>query len=177
MVGISRIAVALAIMALLIVVGCAKESTVVNEVANNLDNQENLTEMRVFYPAENAIVEEPRDVEKAKFGPQEAVRQIFGTPKENKAPAPVLPDTKIIDVTLSKGILTVNFDRSVLGFSVPPQNQQLVVAAVVSTLKQFPEVKKVKFQVEGIEKGAIAGKDVEKFWGAITLKSQPWDVN
>jgi hypothetical protein len=70
----------------------------------------------------------------------------------------------------------VNFERSVLDFEAPEINQQLVVAAVVKTLEQFPEINQVKFQVEGLETGKIDDKDVEDFWGDVTLRSQPWKV-
>jgi hypothetical protein len=37
-------------------------------------------------------------------------------------------------------------------------------------------VKFVRFTVEGKEEGSIGGKDVEKFWGTVSLKGQPWKV-
>jgi hypothetical protein len=44
------------------------------------------------------------------------------------------------------------------------------------TLGQFPEAKKVRFTVEGKDKGTLDGKKIEDFWGAISLQGQPWDV-
>lgn len=171
-----RIGVIMISLAMALTIGCSKSDVAVDEVADILENQENLAEIHVYYPSTNMIIEEVRDIEKSKFGPEGAVRQIFEVNRGHTKSEPVMPDTKIIGVKVDNGTATINFDRSVLDFPAPEINQQLVVASVVKTLEQFSEIKQVKFQVEGLEKGTIDGKDVEKFWGDITLKSQPWKV-
>jgi len=171
-----RIAIIAVSLAMVLTLGCTKNDASVEEIAANLEIQDKLTPINIFYPTADMIVEETRDIEKTKFGPEEAVRQIFEARRGGNKLDPVMPDTKVIDVKVADGMAIVNFERNVLDFEVPKVNQQLVIAAVVKTLEQFPEINQVKFQVEGLEKGKIDGRDIEKFWGDITLQSQPWNV-
>jgi len=171
-----RIAIIAVSLVMVLTLGCTKNDASVEEIAANLEIQDKLTPINIFYPTVDMIVEETRDIEKTKFGPEEAIRQIFEARRGGNKLDPVMPDTKVIDVKVADGMAIVNFDRNVLDFEVPKVNQQLVIAAVVKTLEQFPEINQVKFQVEGLEKGKIDGRDIEKFWGDVMLQSQPWNV-
>jgi len=171
-----RITAVLVFLVAVVLAGCSKKDAAVDEIAKSLEKQDELVEMYVFYPGEDMIIEEAREIEKSKFGPEEAVRQIFETPRSGKEFNPVMPDTKVVGVAVDGGVATVNFERSVLNFEASKVNQQLVIAAIAKTLAQFPDVKQLKFKVEGLEEGIIDGKNVEDFWGEITLKNQPWKV-
>ncbi|MDI6716170.1 MAG: GerMN domain-containing protein [Actinomycetota bacterium] len=165
-----------ATLAALLITGCSRESKVAREVSQRLQNQEDLVQINICYPANGMLIEETREIEKSKFGPAEAVRQIFEAPNVVKEYKPAIPITKVLDVKIESDTAIVNFERSVLNFKASEFDQQLVIAAITNTLAQFPNIKKLKLQVEGRESGKIGGKDIEKFWGGVTLKSQPWKV-
>lgn len=176
MVNLIRIVILLVILAASLITGCSKESEVTREVSQRLENQENLVQVVVCYPADGMIIEEIRDVEQSKFTPTEAVRQIFEVENYIKKHKPIIPATRVIDVKVEGDTAIVNFERSILNFEASESDQQLVITSIVSTLSQFPNIKKVKLQVEGRESGKIDGKDIEAFWGKVTLKEQPWQV-
>lgn len=171
-----RTAIIMIFLTMALATGCSKQNAAVSEISKNLQNQDNLVEVHIFYPSTNKIIEETIEIERSKYTPDEVLRQLFENKRTGSKFEPVMPTTKIISVKVVNGMATVNFEKSVLDFSMPEINQQLVVAAVVKTLAQFPEIKQVKFQVEGLEMGNIGGKDIKTFWGNVTLKSQPWNV-
>ena len=67
-------------------------------------------------------------------------------------------------------------DGDVLSFEAEDPEQTLALAAFLMTYGQFPEVKKVAFTVEGKSKGTLDGRDIQKFWGRVSLRGSPWDV-
>lgn len=113
---------------------------------------------------------------------EKVINKKQGLPSRHK---PFLPiGTKVLSVKIKKGIATANFSRDVLRVYGNKKMQTHAVAAIVLTLKEFKNIKAVKFQVEGREKGKIKvegmeeGKleerNIEKWWGKVTLKEQPW---
>lgn len=171
-----RVVILLIILMTSLVTGCSRESDVTREVAQRLENQENLTQITVCYPADGMLIEETRDIEKSKFNPTGAMRQIFEAENDVKKHRPVIPATRVIDVKVESDTAIVNLERSVLNFKASELDQRLVITAIASTLSQFSNIKKVKLQVEGRESGKIDGKDIDTFWGKVTLKEQPWQV-
>lgn len=88
------------------------------------------------------------------------------------------PNTKIIDVVIDKnGLAVVNFSREVLNLKADRKMQRYAVTALVKTLEQARNINSVKFQVEGKEKGRLGKKNIEDWWGEVTLKEQPWKIN
>ena len=97
-------------------------------------------------------------------------------PTTEKNVAIVQPTAKVRSITVKDGVATVDWDRAVLSFTATDDEKLLVYASFLMTFGQFREVKKVRFTVEGKTSGTIGGKDVEDFWGAVSLKDQPWKV-
>ena len=88
----------------------------------------------------------------------------------------VQPEAEVLSVVVEDGTATIDWDRAVLDFEADPEEYRLAWGAFLLTLGQFPEVERVMFTVEGQTSGSIEGKDIETFWGEVTLANQPWDV-
>ena len=137
---------------------------------------EETTEVLIVYSTGRTLYIEPHVID-AKNEYQSALNELLAaTPEKNTELAIVQPDAKVRSVKVADGIVTVDWDRSVLDFQAEPQEKFLAWASIMETLGQFPEVKKVQFTVEGKTSGQIDGKDVRKFWGRIVLDHQPWDA-
>ena len=128
----------------------------------------------LFFSTGRTLLEEPRVVNADdKYG--DTLAQLLkATPTSNTQVAVVQPESKVNGVTLKDGVLTVDWAPEVLGFKAKPSEQVLAWAAIMETFGQFPEVKQVRFTVDGKTSGTLDGRDVGKFWGRITLKGQPW---
>lgn len=132
----------------------------------------------VFYATGRTVVEERHIVEDNKDIIKTTLNEGFkAQPQDNLDIAIVQPECKVLDVKLDKkGVATVNFSKEVLDFKAERSEKALAYGAILETLKQFDEVKSFKFQVEGKEKGMIGGKDIQKFWGDVSLTGQPWQI-
>jgi len=62
---------------------------------------------------------------------------------------PFPPGSRLLSVEQRSGAVTVNFSREVLGAKPDDAAEGALVNAVMLTLTQFPDVKTVRFQVEG----------------------------
>lgn len=168
-----RIFAALAVVASLALVGCSGSSSRMPEPTGVPEKTE---EVSVFYSSGRTLVEEPSVVDSTKR--YEAVLDLLlaATPKINTDIAIVQPVAKVRSVTLKDGTITIDWDREVLNFDAEDREKNLALAAILITYGQFPEVKKVAFTVEGKKDGKLGDKDVEYFWGRVSLKGSPWDV-
>jgi hypothetical protein len=129
----------------------------------------------VFYSTGRSLTEEYRIVDADDLYAATLDELINGEP-ENPDVALVQPVADVRSVTFEDGLITIDWDRAILDFEADPEEYTLAWGAVILTFGQFPEVEKVAFMVEGETSGEIDGKDIEQFWGQITLADQPWDV-
>jgi len=132
----------------------------------------------VFYATGNTLVEEKHVVKDDKDIIKTALNEVLAaSPKENESIAIVQPECKVLDAKLDeKGLVTVNFSKEVLDFEAIRKEKVLAYGAILETLKQFEEIKSVKFLVEGKDKGTTNGKDIQQFWGDVSLIGQPWSI-
>ncbi len=130
----------------------------------------------VFFSSGRSLVEEYRVVNATDVYRATLDELMAGEPRENANIAVVQPSARMRSVTFKKGVVTIDWDRSVLTFDAEPKEKLLAWAAVLRTLGQFPEVQKVAFTVEGKTDGTIGGKKVRSFWGNPSLIGQPWKV-
>lgn len=129
----------------------------------------------IYYPDRGALTREDHEVPRSENLPLTTLRELFRLTPNNNWVKPKLPKgVRVLGVVVKDGRATVNFDRKILEFDATPEEQTLAVMAIVSTLTGFKEIDSVVFQVEGRQKGKIGGKDVERFWGSVTLEQQPW---
>ena len=129
----------------------------------------------VYFATGRSLTEERRVVDADKLYEATLAELMKGEP-ETPDIAIVQPEAEVRSVTFEDGLLTIDWDRAILGFVAEPEEQTIAIGAFLLTFGQFSEVEKVAFTVEGKDSGTIAGKDIERFWGEVTLADQPWDV-
>ncbi len=129
----------------------------------------------VYYATGRSLLEERKTVDADNRYVATLEVLLAGEPK-NPNVAIVQPDAKFESATLADGVLTIDWDRAVLDFEADPEEYHLAWAGLLLTFGQFPDVEKLAFTVEGKTSGEIDGKDIEEFWGKVTLKDQPWAV-
>jgi len=131
----------------------------------------------VFFSTGRSLLEEYRLIDNKKDLYEGTLQELMSAaPESNPDVAVVQPETKFRSVSVKDGVLTVDWERDVLDFEAEPKEKVLALAAILRTFGEFKEIKKVRFTVEGKTKGRIGGKDVESFWGRVSLKGQPWPV-
>lgn len=178
------------ILLLITMLGCSKKVEL-----PSAEKAEPLVEITLYAPSPENLTGVTLKIPKKDYTPQRILRYLVRQ-KDNKPliskdqglvsrHRPFLPiGTKIISVKVKKGLATVNFSRDVLRVYGDKKMQTIAVAAIVMTLKEIKSIKVVKFQIEGREKGKIKvegiieGKleerNIEDWWGEVTLKEQPW---
>ena len=130
----------------------------------------------VFFSSGRTLVEERRIVDANDVYVATMNEWLAAVPEENPDMAIVQPEAEVVSVTLSEGVLTIDWSAEVLDFEATESEQLVTLAGILRTFGQFPEIDQVRFTVEGVEEGEVNGKDVQTFWGSVTLIEQPWDV-
>ena len=134
----------------------------------------------IYFSTGRTLVEEPRVIDGGPNRYYAALDEVLNaTPQmdDNKGIAIVQPETRPKSVKIDdKGVVTVDWPKNVLDFEADDREERLAFASILMTLGQFDEAKKVRFTVEGKDKGTIGGKKIEDFWGSIGLQGQPYDV-
>ncbi|HZD59194.1 MAG TPA: GerMN domain-containing protein [Anaerolineae bacterium] len=159
--------------------GCVKEPDYLGEPEGlpKSSAQENYMEVTIYYPDRDALAVETHEIPKEPNVVKAALNTLFDGRPNNSNVIPVLPtDVKVLDVKIKNDLAIINFNRNILFFEEDKATQELLLAAITSTARQTEKIKRVKFQVEGKEKGTIAGKDIKTFWGDVSLKGQPWKL-
>lgn len=135
------------------------------------------TETAVFYSTGRSLLEE-RKVVGAPDAYEATLRELLrALPESNPDVAIVQPEADFNSVSLDEdGVITIDWKAEVLDFEAEPKEKRLAFAALLMTMGGFPEVEKVRFTVEGKDSGEIEGRDVEAFWGDVSLKGQPFKV-
>lgn len=137
---------------------------------------EETTKTAIFFSTGRSLLQEDRVVD-ARDPEAAALKELLDAePRLNPDVAVVQPVAKVRSVKLADGVLTIDWSREVLDFEAEPREKVLALAAVLRTMGEFSQVEKVRFTVEGRESGSLGGKDVERFWGRVSLKGQPWPV-
>ncbi len=134
------------------------------------------TRTSVFFATGRSLLEEYRVVPKDSVYRSTLDEWLEATPRENTDVAVVQPVARVRSVTLDDGVLTIDWDADVLDFEAEPSEKRLAYAAILRMYGEFPEVRQVRFTVEGLTDGETGGKDVEAFWHDVSLIGQPWDV-
>ncbi len=133
-------------------------------------------EVSVFYPSADIIAEERVVVDTGESPELAALRELFKAEPRNPDLKVTLPKATVRSVDVRDGIAWVDFGRDVIVTGESGPTQRVALAAIIYTLKQFDGIEKVAFTVEGKTRGAIDGKDIGAFWGAVRIDDQPWDA-
>lgn len=135
------------------------------------------TKTSIFYSTGESLVEEYRVVDSGDVYRKTLDELLLAEPDEHEDIAIVQPVAEVRSVQLDKkGVLTIDWAPGILEFDAARREKVLALAAVLRTYGEFPEVKKVRFTVDGETEGKAGGKDIKDFWGDVSLNGQPWDV-
>ena len=133
----------------------------------------NTREVVIYVPAEDNII----DMRRAKVNKTDnQYLDALGALLKSE----FLPKgTKVLDAKVNdKGAAVVNLSRQVLNRKAKTQTEEaLGIAAIVRTMGEFKEVKKVSLRVEGKTEGKIGGKDIRNWWGFGGFEQQPFSVD
>ena len=175
-----RTAVALCVLisSLLLVAGCGAPGPSQDDVMSEIDRTVGTknAEVSIFYPSADVIAEEKTVVQTTDDLPLVAMRELFKATPQDPDLKVTLPTAEVRSVRIEDGIAWVDFDRRVLVSGEAPETQRTVLTAIIYTLKQFEGVDEVAFTVEGKTSGTLDGKDVQEFWGAVSLSDMPWSL-
>ncbi len=175
------LALSLLLAALIIAAGCAKQPNYLGAPPGlpKSDDASAYIQVTIYYPDKDALAKETHDIPKKPDRIKAALEVLFENKPNNSNINSVVPDgVKILGVKVEKDLAIINFNRNILLFNDDKKGQDLLLSAIISTASDAGRgrIKLVKFQVEGKEKGQIDGRDVQNFWGDVTLKQQPWKI-
>lgn len=154
--------------------GCSGTATPVIPEPSNLPAETRA--VSVFFATGRTLVEEPRVVDTADVYRRTLEELLEASPEINAKIAIVQPEAEVKGISVKDGHAVIDWSPTVLDFEAEDGEETLALAAFLMTLGQFPEIEKVSFSVEGKTAGEVDGKDIEHFWGRVSLKGQPWDV-
>lgn len=123
------------------------------------------------------LVPESRSIPKTKAVAKAAVEELIKGPTQPGHISVIPRNTKVLSVKIKNGLATVDFSKEVLNANVGSDGEELGIAQVVDTLTEFPTISKVKFLVEGRDKGKIDGREIQDWWGHVGLSGQPFSRN
>ncbi|MBA4371193.1 MAG: hypothetical protein C0418_06430 [Coriobacteriaceae bacterium] len=164
--------IAAAAALLLALAGCTRGV----DVPPPTDLPSETTVTQVYYATGRSLVQE-RAVVDASDAYASTLRVLLAAqPKTNEQIAIVQPVAEVRSVTFDDGTITVDWSADVLAFEAEPDEKRIALAGILRTFGEFAEVDKVRFTVEGKVSGTAGGRDIEAFWGDVSLQGQPWDV-
>lgn len=139
------------------------EKTAKPEMPKDESNKKFLTQnIKVFYPDENAtvLIAVPRTIkfvdESEKYSA--ALSELMQTPKEQGLTNIFPKHTKIKNVSLNADTVIIDFDKDIAkNFVGGSTGEEFFIYSIVNTLTEFPEVKQVKFLIDGQEVETLAG--------------------
>lgn len=139
------------------------------------------TEVTLYYLVEGAdelfLTAERHTVAKTRAIAKAALQELLhGTPQDEDHTMPFPKAADVVSVAVSNGVATVDWNAAVLEGSGGARVEALAIQSVVYTLTEFSSISKVRFTVEGKDRGTASnGRNIEDFWGHTGLAAQPWD--
>ena len=157
--------------------GCAR-NTAGGDIPEPKNLAQETTEAALFYSTGRSLLEERKIIDAVSPYESTLKELLRALPEDNTDVAIVQPESEFNSVTLDEktGVVTVDWKKEVLDFDAEPKEKRLAFASLLMTFGGFEEIKQVKFTVEGKTSGKIGDKDIEAFWGDVSLKGQPFDV-
>lgn len=123
------------------------------------------------------LVRGNRSIPKTKSVARASLEGLIKGSEQQSQKSIIPPTTKILSVNIEGDLVVIDFSKEVLTANAGSSGEALGIAQIANTLTEFPNVKRVKFLVEGIDKGIIGGKEVQDWWGHIGLADQPFSRN
>ena len=141
----------------------APEFTPPKEISPVLDDKAKKTiRVKVYYPDDSGMrlvaVEREIFVDDKTDKYTAAVKALLDEPKEKNLTRIFPKNASIRSVTVADGLATVDLDGSITkGFVGGSTGEEFLIGSVVDTLTNFPEVRRVKFLVDGQEIETLSG--------------------
>jgi hypothetical protein len=138
-------------------------------------------EVKIYYlvsfGARLRLAPERHRVEKTQAVAKAALEElVHGHAQDPDHSTPFPRSGSINSVTIANGVATVDWSAEVLTASVGADEEALGIQSAVYTLTEFPSITKVRFTVEGKDRGTASnGRAIEDWWGHVGLAGQPWD--
>ena len=132
-----------------------------NKPARN-EKTERAMNVKVYYPDDSGmkLVEVEREiiVDDSVDKYFAAVEALMEEPDEENLTLIFPKNARLRSVKVKDGLATVDFDGSILkGFVGGSTGEEFLIGSIVDTLTNFPEVKRVKFLVDGKEIETLSG--------------------
>ena len=132
-----------------------------NKPAKHEKTEQSLN-VKVYYPDDSGmkLVEVEREIiiDDSKDKYTAAVESLMDEPEEENLTKIFPKNAGIRSVTVHDGLATVDFDGGILkGFVGGSTGEEFLIGSIVDTLTNFPEVKRVKFLVDGEEIETLSG--------------------
>lgn len=131
-------------------------------------NEQEETSLAVYYLKDDGtdvhIVREVHSTPKTNGVAKAALEElIHGKVQTKDAFHPLPPNTKILGITIDKGLCIVDFSKEVLDMNIGAGGEAAAIQAITNTLTEFPTIKTVEFWVEGSKQKA------NNWWGHVGL--------
>ena len=126
------------------------------------ENSAQSMNIKVYYPDDSGmkLVEVEREIiiDDSTDKYTAAVETLFDEPTEDNLTKIFPKNAAIKSVTVENGLAIVDFDGSLLkNFVGGSTGEEFLIGSVVDTLTNFPEIKQVKFLVDGAEIETLSG--------------------
>lgn len=127
---------------------------------NNLANQPGTMKITIYHATKDAqnLVPEIQVVPNSDHPAKTAIEHLIAGTKQPDLVSVVPPGTKLRGVSIKEHVAYVDFnDKLIKNNGGGSAGEVLLVAAIVNTLTEFPEVQKVQILVEGKKIDTISG--------------------
>lgn len=115
--------------------------------------------VKVYFPDENGLKLLPETRQVSGDDPYMGAVESLLTGTKQKGEVAIIPkETRLRSLHVKDGVATVDFsDDIVKKFTGGSTGEELMVGSIVDTLTEFPEIKSVRFLIEGKKVDSIAG--------------------
>jgi spore germination protein GerM len=126
-------------------------------------------------PSDFYLQAEKRTIPYTQAVARAAMEELFKGPAAGSSLKAIFPNTvKVLDVSISGGVCTVNVSKEILTDKAAQggagaEVEALALASIADTLTEFPSIQKVKLLIEGKQSGTVDGFFIEDFWGHVGL--------
>ena len=135
------------------ITGCTPATTTTppaSKPASTVEQQEKEVSLTIYRPTEDAMYLVPATMKmKLKDDPPKAALAAM-IADDRKQKYPILPKGLSVNtVKVKDGIATVDFSKELLNMDKSTTTEELFTAMTVNTLTEFPDIKEVKFLMNG----------------------------
>ena len=131
--------------------GCSTPKTEEKPVTQPVVKEQSFVVYRVTGEGQGYLVPEKHTIkDNGKSAAENALRTLIETKPQDSKLVNVLPaDTKVLGLSIKDGVATADFSKDIKKLGGGSYNELMATGAIVNTLTEFPEIKKVQILVEG----------------------------